>query len=58
LREIYVEELPDRRRRRCRRPSDSPRTRESLDRWLDPGQRWCRRHRTPRRTHLFIFISC
>ena len=51
--EDYVEQLPDRRRRRCRRPSGSPPSRARRGQWLDPGRRESRRRRrTPRRTRL------
>lgn len=51
--ENYVGQLLDRRRRRCRRPSDSPPSRERRGQWLDPGRtEWCRRRRMLRRTRL------
>lgn len=51
--ENYVGQLPDRRRRHCRRPSDSPPSRVHRGQWLDPGRKeWCRRHRMLRRTRL------
>lgn len=49
----YVEQLPDRQRRRCRRPSGSPPSRARRGQWLDPGRTESRRrHRMLRRTRL------